>query len=614
MMFFKSLDLNDEFEDFDSTELEEYIKIVPKLSDSDNIVCYEETAFVSLFLSLYKNVICKGSQEHLLYGIKIGAFNISQKCSCGMEMFFSESNNCVVCSHCSSKKSITFNTIWYGSHLTKEQIFILPYHFFYHHSLQETGKEVDLSTVSVSHWNNKMRLMCLSYIIENEEMIGGENYVVEIDECIRMKRKRDIGIFCFRLLNIKFVGRIKHQDWIFGGIERPYKVIKKETPVENESILSSVYMYDMTCRIKPKCFMERVANRSEEVLINIIRRKVRPGTIIVSDCWKAYTNLEQYGYIHYTVNHSKNFVNPLTGACTNTIEGSWHLFRSSLPSRGVKMSVIYLYMAQFLYMMMIEKKLQNFLRDLYNFEYLNFRKVQEVFEEVKSSEMENLEESNKIREEIFKEKKEEKKLKMKEPEKEEDLIESLPYLQNKIKDKKLNELLLIEKNHQNDEKEKELEYETVEVKLFQDIEMRTEEDDEETDDTSSEKDEASDYAESGEEDIDNRYYEKKKSKMKIKKRALINKKRKLMEGKNNAEISTKKLISWKNNQKERQLKKLESEKESLKKQQKKTDGIKRKLKDNLEISDTSADEMINIHKSSNRGRNIKKKIFFDNSN
>jgi hypothetical protein len=37
----------------------------------------------------------------------------------------------------------------------------------------------------------------LSYIIENEEMIGGENHVVEIDKCIRMNRKRAIGTVCF---------------------------------------------------------------------------------------------------------------------------------------------------------------------------------------------------------------------------------------------------------------------------------------------------------------------------------------------------------------------------------------------------------------------------------
>ena len=31
----------------------------------------------------------------------------------------------------------------------------------------------------------------------------------------------------------------------------------------------------------------------------------------------------EFGYQHLTVNHSKNFKNPTTGACTNTCEGGW---------------------------------------------------------------------------------------------------------------------------------------------------------------------------------------------------------------------------------------------------------------------------------------------------
>jgi hypothetical protein len=110
-------------------------------------------------------------------------------------MFFSEANNSMICSRCNSKIAITSDSIWYQSHLTKEQILTLPYHFFFNHKLSETSNEIDLSTVSISHWNNKMRLLCLGKVIESEEMIGGENFVVEIDECIRMKRKRDIGLF-----------------------------------------------------------------------------------------------------------------------------------------------------------------------------------------------------------------------------------------------------------------------------------------------------------------------------------------------------------------------------------------------------------------------------------
>ena len=53
-----------------------------------------------------------------------------------------------------------------------------------------------------------------------------------------------------------------------------------------------------------------------------------------SDCWKSYSCLEAEEYSHFTVNHSKEFVNTETGAHTQTIESTWHALKSSLPKSG----------------------------------------------------------------------------------------------------------------------------------------------------------------------------------------------------------------------------------------------------------------------------------------
>ncbi|KAF0990039.1 hypothetical protein HZS_3766 [Henneguya salminicola] len=57
------------------------------------------------------------------------------------------------------------------------------------------------------------------------------------------------------------------------------------------------------------------------------------GSIIITDCFRSYTNLSQH-YTHFTVNPSKNFVNPQTCACTNTLEGTWNFLKYKISPRN----------------------------------------------------------------------------------------------------------------------------------------------------------------------------------------------------------------------------------------------------------------------------------------
>ena len=119
--------------------------------------------------------------------------------------------------------------------------------------------------------------------------------MVEIDEAKFGKRK-----YCR--------GRMVEGTWILGGIERETNNCFLVTCPENK--------------------------RSEATLVPIIKAHVRPGTTIITDKWKAYVNLDKHGYVHLDVNHSKNFVDPLTGAHTNTIEGTWTHAKHKALRRG----------------------------------------------------------------------------------------------------------------------------------------------------------------------------------------------------------------------------------------------------------------------------------------
>jgi hypothetical protein len=72
-----------------------------------------------------------------------------------------------------------------------------------------------------------------------------------------------------------------------------------------------------------KRFLKTIPDRTKETLIALIKTRIRPGSIFISDLWAAYTTISYKGYEHLTVNHKYNFVDPRTNATTNHVESVW---------------------------------------------------------------------------------------------------------------------------------------------------------------------------------------------------------------------------------------------------------------------------------------------------
>lgn len=94
-------------------------------------------------------------------------------------------------------------------------------------------------------------------------------------------------------------------------------------------------------------FFKCVEDRKKDILLQMIKDNKFPGTTIISDCWKAYGCLESEGYRHLTVNHSEHFVDPDSGACTNTIESMWRALKKSLPVSGTVNGLYNSYFCQY---------------------------------------------------------------------------------------------------------------------------------------------------------------------------------------------------------------------------------------------------------------------------
>ena len=206
------------------------------------------------------------------------------------------------------KKSVKTGTIFGNSNLTIQQIISIFYHFVHRLSETQCAQYVCISSKSpktLVKWYNICREVCNSWFWnpENTPKLGGFGTIVEMDETYlpgqpKYNRGRRLGTTW------------KPEDkWALGLVQRgSLDAIVKQVP----------------------------ANRARTHLVPIIEAHTLAGTIYCSDSWKGYINLPEYVNLedtsHFTVNHSKNYVDPDTGAHTETIEGMWRHLKDFLPN------------------------------------------------------------------------------------------------------------------------------------------------------------------------------------------------------------------------------------------------------------------------------------------
>ncbi len=154
-------------------------------------------------------------------------------------------------------------------------------------------------------WFSFFREICEAYMMKVSEQFEGPGIECEIDESKIGKRKYHRGC------------RVE-SDWVFGGREKFEK--------------SNIYMFV-------------VKNLTRDELLTLIKKWIKPGSIIHSNCWKPYETLGQEGYTHLKVNHIIQFTNPETGANTNCIENA----KQVQPSYGTVHAHVQSYLAQHLW-------------------------------------------------------------------------------------------------------------------------------------------------------------------------------------------------------------------------------------------------------------------------
>ena len=184
------------------------------------------------------------------------------------------------CKTCRKFESLTSGTLFEETHLGFRDIVMLAFLWSEDICVTNSAGLIDLPKSTIVHYQSYFREIASWKLIndQNNFNFGGPGVEVQIDESF-----------------------IRGQ-WVLG-------------------------IYDTNLR---RGIVRLVEARGSAQLLPVIQEHVLPGSVIMTDSWKAYNQLNQLGYNHYTVNHSENFRDPVTGACTNAIEAYWSRLKGYL--------------------------------------------------------------------------------------------------------------------------------------------------------------------------------------------------------------------------------------------------------------------------------------------
>ena len=200
---------------------------------------------------------------------------------------------------CRSKQSLRHGSFYADSNLPLQQLLTFSYGWARDWPLKDCAQESSprgMAAPTMTYWGWCHRDLCEAWLLANNNVLGGMTIdgqgqpvpkTVEIDESYFLRRKYNRG------------QQRGQGQWVFGGIER-------ETG---------------------RTFMFEVARRDRQTLIPLIVANIQPGTIIMSDGWAAYANIDQIpgmAYTHRVVVHEHYFVDPVNRRIhTQNVENMW---------------------------------------------------------------------------------------------------------------------------------------------------------------------------------------------------------------------------------------------------------------------------------------------------
>ena len=204
---------------------------------------------------------------------------------------------------CGKTRGLRVGTFFEGTNLDLGRLVYAIYLW----TTRITGRSIsDISGISQNYvvvLRRRLPAICLNDLNQNPIFIDGSGgWTVQIDESLFNHKPKRVG-------GRPRGRRARSQIWVFGMLEtRP--------PAPGRGVYCVV------------------PNRSRRTLTRIINHFLRGNNVTIhSDCWRGYLNLPNFVprcALHQTVNHSRNFVDPITGAHIQGIESAWNRMKIRL--------------------------------------------------------------------------------------------------------------------------------------------------------------------------------------------------------------------------------------------------------------------------------------------
>ena len=106
--------------------------------------------------------------------------------------------------------------------------------------------------------------------------------------------------------NKQFGGKIELDESYFGGVRKGKR---------GRGAAGKVAVFGILKR-DGKVYTQIVLDAKTDTLMPIIRNRIKPDSVVCTDCWRSYNALDVSEFKHYRINHSKLFAqkqNPING-------------------------------------------------------------------------------------------------------------------------------------------------------------------------------------------------------------------------------------------------------------------------------------------------------------